>query len=98
MNRHGAAAGRSAGVRTKTGKWARAAIGARRSEYERKLEVAARREVLMGRARVHVGGTCHAGVIVEIGKARLVLDEDQRGVQFSFDSETGELRMERASK
>ena len=52
----------------------------------------------MGRARVHVGGTCHAGVIVEIGKARLVLDEDQRGVQFSFDSETGELRMERASK
>ena len=98
MNRHGAAAGRSAGERTKTGKWARAAIGARRSEYERKLEVAARREVLMGRARVHVGGTCHAGVIVEIGKARLVLDEDQRGVQFSFDSETGELRMERASK
>ncbi len=97
-NRHGRGAGRSDGDRVNSGKWARTNVGRQRGEYEQKLQHAARREALIGRARVEITGMCHAGVIVEIGTMRLVLDQDQRGVQFSFDPDTRELRMERASK
>ena len=96
--RRGAAAERSETGRNKGGKLARANASLQRSELEQKVQRAERRELLLDSARVQVTGVCHAGVVVEIGEVRLVLDQDQRGVHFSFDRETRELRMERPAK
>jgi uncharacterized protein (DUF342 family) len=97
-DRHRGAAGRSDGEHGKSGKLERANTGLQRSEFEKKVQRAARRERLMDSARVHVTGVCYAGVVVEIGEVRLMLDQDQRGVRFSFDRDTRALRMEGASK
>jgi hypothetical protein len=97
-DRRGAAAGRSEAHCSKGGKLARTNAGLQRRELEQKVQRAERRELLLASAYVQVTGVCHAGVVVEIGEVRLVLDQDQRGVRFSFDRETRELRMERPSK
>ncbi len=89
---------RSDGERNKGGKAARVGMGVQRSELERKVQRAERRELLLGTAHVMVSGVCHAGVVVEIGDARLVLDQELKGVRFSFDRETKKLRMERPSE
>jgi hypothetical protein len=95
VDRRRAQAGRQGG---RDGKMARADVGLQRSELEQKVRRAERREFLLGSAHVHVPGMCYAGVVVEIGETRLVLEQDQRGVRFSFDRETRELRMERPQK
>ena len=94
-DRRAAAAGRSQAECSNGGKLARAKADLQRSELEQMVQRAERRELLLSSAHVQVTGVCHAGVVVEIGEVRLVLDQDQRGVSFSFDRETRALRMER---
>jgi len=94
-NRRRVAAGRSQAECSNGGKLARANADLQRNQLEQKVQRAERRELLLSSAHVHVAGVCYAGVVVEIGEVRLALDQDQRGVRFSFDRETRELRMER---
>jgi uncharacterized protein (DUF342 family) len=91
-----ATGGARAGVeRGKSGKLERAGAALARSALDVKLELAARRTALLPHASVEVRGTAHAGVTVQIGSARLVVDPALTAVRFCFDAETRQVRWER---
>ena len=79
----------------KGGKLGRAAATLASAELEHKIEIAQRREALLGDAFIEVAGTLHPGVAIRIGAATAVIDEPARSVRFSFDLETRTLRTER---
>jgi len=60
--------------------------------------LAAQREALAQVAFVHVAGVLHAGVVVQIGSARFNVDQSVRGVRFTLDPESKQVRVDSAHR
>jgi uncharacterized protein len=81
--------------RAKGGRTGRAQATIETAELRERIALAARREVLVHRAFVHVAGTAHEGVVIQIGPARLNVEGDVRSTRFTFDAETRSIATER---
>ena len=92
--RHGTAGSRGDG-RAKGGRTGRAQAGLDAAELRERIALAAQRDALLHTAFVHVAGTAHEGVVVQIGPARLAVEGDVRATRFTFDTETRSIATER---
>jgi uncharacterized protein (DUF342 family) len=83
---------RANGDRGKGGKLARSAAERQRAELERKVALRERSRELLPHAAIEITGTAHAGVIVAMGDARLVLERPMQQVRFIFDLESASIQ------
>jgi hypothetical protein len=60
--------------------------------------VAAEKAALVQTAFIHVAGVLHAGVVIQIGATRYNVDQQMRGVRFSFDPESAEIVVKKTSR
>ncbi|HVY30382.1 MAG TPA: FapA family protein [Polyangiaceae bacterium] len=82
------------GGRAKGGKLGRLNAALSAEELRERAEHAEQRALLERSAVIELG-LGHAGVALCIGRARLLLEQDTRGLRYALDSETGQLRAER---
>jgi uncharacterized protein (DUF342 family) len=78
----------------KSGKLTRELASGQKSVIARKIERAERMAALLPRAFIEVRGRAHAGVLVRIGNARLLLEEPMQRVRFTLDLENHTIRTE----
>jgi len=78
----------------KSGKLTRELASGQKSALARKIERAERTAALLPRAFIEVRGSVHAGVLVRIGNARLLLEETMQNVRFTLDLESHTIRTE----